>query len=154
MTRRGQQARDAAEKTAIACALSRYLDAVERALLEQDVEVTSRRAATGPQFLTMLDVRTTPQPRPRPGAYTGQLAWREREGWSLGFGPVAAAAHRQRRYLHIEAIPPPDTVALFAAALLNGYSDVGWRHPPRYQDIRAESHPMDLSPPRSDAWSG
>jgi hypothetical protein len=120
----------------------RYLDAVALAVCALGFTVGAIRFGPGPDLDATITVGRGPDPardggRPRVPEKV-ELAWAEDLGWSVAH-PEPGTADTVTRYLHLDLVPSPGTVAGFLVAVLLDGVDVGMPYPGPF---RLRSQPL------------
>jgi len=134
---RRQQRREALQHR-----LVEYLDAVAVAVRTLGFTVGGIRFGIGPDLDATITVGRGPDPirdggQPRVPEKL-ELAWAEDLGWSVTH-PESDTAETVTRYLHLDLVPSPDTVAGFLVAVLLDGDDVGLPYPGPF---RLRSQPL------------
>jgi uncharacterized protein DUF6292 len=123
---RRRQRRDTAQRLLVG-----YLDAVAGALEQEGMRVIGRRANTSPALEGSLSI--VPGHALVPGeSSTLELAWAEDTGWSIAHRLIGTTT-TPWRYLHMELVPAPSTVAQFVLAVLCNEDDSGMLYPAQFR---------------------
>jgi hypothetical protein len=114
--------------------LAGYVDAVAAAVRAEGFTIVDIRIAAGPDLEACITVLGA-QDHLATGQRTDpkvDLAWAEDTGWSVAHHLLGTSASPWR-YLHLELVPSPRTVAAFLTAVLANSDDVGMPYPARFR---------------------
>jgi hypothetical protein len=126
--------------------LGEYLDAVTVAVRALGFTVQRTRLSPGPDLEAVITIGRGPDPA-RDGGHPHvpeqvKLAWAEDLGWSVTYpdpDTTDTSAEVVTRYLHLDLVASPDTVAGFLAAVLLDGEDIGMPYPGPF---RLRSQPL------------
>jgi hypothetical protein len=120
--------------------LAGYLDAVAAAVRTKGFTVLDISVSAGQDLEACITVCGAPNHvatgQNGGGHDNGQnvkLAWTEDTGWSVVADHLLGASASPWRYLHLQLVPSPETVAEFLTAVLDNSDEVGMHYPARFR---------------------